>query len=207
MKRSKRAGLTLIELITGIAVLSVLSTIGMSILTEAMDGWSVAKIHRRLDHQAEDVFAQMRQDFDRVTSSALTGVSLIGGERRDDDANRTGLVRMDSFFILPVALAQENGPDKTASVMYHLGRGKADALLRTLGSLGANPPNGAEQALLEDSAPLNMRAEYLDAQGQWRPEWKEPRLPEAVRVSLTLCDANRPNEQIVRKSVFALHVK
>jgi len=209
MKRSQRAGLTLIELITGIAVLSILSTIGMGVLTSAMDGWSVAKIHRKLDLDAWDAFGQMRQDFDRVASSSLTGVSLAGGEHRNDDADRTGMTRMDSFFIVPVSAGQGKGADKMASVMYHLVReeGKPAVLRRTMGPLGANPPKGADLELLGGNTPLGLRAEFEDAQGQWHNEWKEPALPEAVRVSLTLCDANRPNEQIVRKSVFALHVK
>ncbi len=209
MKRANRSGLTLIELITGIAVLSVVSTIGMGVISGAMDGWSVAKINRNLDHNAQNVFDQMRGDFGRVAPSALTGVGLVGGELRSDDPDRTGATRMDSFFVLPVSNQQSQGADLMASVMYRLVReeGKPTILQRTMGPLGAKQPEGGALTLLAGSVPLGLRAEFQNAQGDWLKEWKEAGLPEAVRVSLTLRDENRPNEQIVRKSVFALHVK
>ncbi len=55
---------------------------------------------------------------------------------------------------------------------------------------------------------LAMRIEYSErrSDGSWFAAWTKPELPAAVRVSLTIMDPLRPNEQISRKTVFPIWV-
>ncbi len=209
MKRYHRSGMTLMELIVGLAVLAVISTLGIGVLIQAMEQWQLSRIYATLNLQADTVLDNMRQDFNHMLPASLSGVAISGGEQRRDDVSRTGSSQIDSFLVLPVRVPQEKGLPLSANAMYHVvAEEKGPATLRrTLGPLGSNPPAGATQPLLNGVSLLALRTEFQDAQGQWLSEWKAPVSPEAVRVSMTLCDANRPNEQIARKAVFALRVK
>lgn len=203
---SRRRGYTLMELLTVLAVLAVVSTIGMTILFRVNDYWNVTSIRSNLNAAAETAFATMQRDFDQVLSAKRSGISMTGS-RRLEEKKRYGLVQLeDDRVTLPVETVQpETGQIERYNVMYHIARdGSTPILMRTLGALGANPPAGANHVVLEGV--LSMRVEYHDGVS-WLPEWNQPLLPEAVRVWLVLINPDRPWEQISREAVFAIHVK
>jgi hypothetical protein len=174
-------------------------------------------IRTDLNNRADAIFAEMQRDFAQVLSPRLSGAPLVGEAREEEaplrngftpaEAKRFGVVRLENDrIILPAELAaRDSGAVERGNVMYEIDRsGARPALTRVLGALGANPPAGAKQTVAEGVAA--MRIEYQQG-GLWRTGWKQPALPESVRVSLTLADPDRPDEVIARKAVFAVHVQ
>lgn len=202
----RRNGFTLLELLTVIAVLAVVTTIGMRALFRISDLWRLSEIRMNLNARANQTFELMRHDFDQVLSAKLSGVPLRGAQHLEEK-KRFGRVRLENdLIILPVEYVNPlTHSVERQSVMYHINREAATpSLIRTLGALDALPPMGARQLVAEGV--IAMRLEYHDG-AEWMPEWNRAGLPEAVRVNLVLADANRPYEQIARKAVFAIHVK
>lgn len=207
MNRRSLRGMTLMELIISIAVLSVVSTIGMSAVFGIIDSQRAGSKYMNLDRQAEQVFDQMRQDAGRILSPKLSGAFVTGTESRIEDAHRKGTVTLEGAFTLPVAQPKDNGGSQAVSVSYHLVHepGKAPVLMRTASLLNIRPAKAADTPVSE--AVRMMRVEFQDVQGQWLNEWKAQAMPKAFRVSLMLADENGAGEQIARKAVFPVHVE
>jgi type II secretion system protein J len=203
---ARRRGYTLLELLTVLAVLAVLSTIGMSIFYRVTDLWHVTSLRNDLNASAVNAFEMMRRDFGQTLSAKLSGVPIVG-ERRLEEKKRYGLVQLedDRVTIQVQSAHPETGRIERFSALYKIDReAPVPALVRTLGALGANPPAGARQVVVEGV--LAMRLEYYDGMS-WQPEWKQAALPEAVRATLVMTDKDRPWEQISRQAEFAIHVK
>ena len=93
-----------------------------------------------------------------------------------------------------------------ASVSYHIERGDGSPrLVRQLeGGFGVEKPGGAIEPVAKGV--MSMRIDYFDG-AEWLPQWRQLEHPDAVRVSLTLQSPFRPDEQISRKSAFAIRVR
>lgn len=211
-----RRGFTLLELLTVMAVLSVLTAIGIGVFFRVSDEWRVSTLRMDLNARAENVFAVMRDDFGQVLSAKLSGAFLWGESRSQDvplkprgdgkERERSFQRLEDDRFVIPVEFKNpQTGHAERVSVMYHIDRsGDAPKLMRTMGALGPNPPDGAKQVVAEGV--LAMHVECEDGTG-WQQNWSQAPLPRAVRVSLTLMDLNRSWEQLSRKETFTIYVK
>lgn len=212
----RRDGFTLIELLTVLAVLAVVSTIGMSIFFKVSGEWRSSTLRLDLNALAGATFERLDRDFGHIASAKLSGEAFFGAQRSQDvpvkprgdgkDRERAFQRIEDDRLILP--LEQENPEThrvERMNVMYQIDRnGSVPALVRTMGSPGQMPPAGAQEKIAEGV--LAMRIEYDDG-ASWKPDWNQASLPEAVRVSLTLMSPDRPWEQIARKQDFTIHVK
>ncbi len=205
-RRTHGTGFSLLELMVVIALMSVVTTIGLGVFIRVSDLWGETVKRTDLHTDASRIFERMRDDFDHVVSARLSGVPLTGEERLDAK-NRYKLVQLESDrIVLPVE--QAAGPDtpqvQRVGVQYQIDRsGPAPVLVRTVGELGASPPAGARMEIAEGV--LSLRFEYHDG-AEWRAEWHEALLPEAVRVSMVLQDSERAWEQIARKAVYTIRV-
>jgi type II secretion system protein J len=206
MNRRRRLGFTLFELLTVIAVLGVVSTVGMRAFVIITGEWNTTTRRMALNTEAVRIFDSMKKDFGQVPPVALSGVSMQGEERLESN-QRYNLVRLeDDYFLLPVAGgAEAQSGAGIRMVKYHIGRkpGRGPRLLRTSWAAGGTPAAGVNLEI--SGSVLAMRVAFYDG-AAWQPEWRLETLPEAVAVSLTLADPERPWEQISRKAVFPVYV-
>ena len=205
MRRRRRSGFTLFEMLTVIAILAIVTTIGMRLFYRITDAWNTTALRMELNAQADTLFEIMSDDFSQVLSSELSGMPLVG-QSAVEEVKRYKRVRLENdCIILPIEYQNPLvGRTERTSVMYHIDRSKdSPKLIRTLGVLGKNPPAGAKQVVSENV--LSMRIEYNDGEA-WLPAWDRSKMPNAVRVSVVLTDANRTYEQIARRTVFTIQV-
>ncbi len=212
----RRAGFTLMELLTVLAVLSVVSTIGISLFFRINDEWRGTTLRLDLNSIAGRAFDRMERDFGHLASAKLSGAVLAGEQRSQDiplqprgmgkERERAFQRTEDDRIILPIEqINAETQRMERLNVMYQIDRsGVAPALTRTLGASDQMPPAGAKETIAEGV--LAMRIEY-DAGAGWQPNWSQAALPETVRVSLIVMSPDRPWEQLARKQVFSIHVK
>lgn len=203
MRRVWRSGgFTLIELIVVIGVLAVPATIGTIMLSRITDAWRTESARSDLSARAEYVFSQMRQDVSSAVSAGVSGSAIKGMVQTAEDERYHRVPLEDDRFFIPAMLPAADGTPQRADVGYYVDREDGECrLMRTVRVSGAT-----------DSVPqpvaagvLAMRVEYAGGQG-WQEGWSSGINPDAVRVSLVLLSADRPWEQVVRSSVFPVHV-
>jgi len=98
----RRKGFTLFELLVVIAVLSVVSTIGVQMFGVVSDGWRTQDRRVALANTADQAIDRMRDDFAQVVSAKMGGVA-ISGEQRMEEKRREGRVSLeDDRITLPV---------------------------------------------------------------------------------------------------------
>ncbi len=213
MKRPQQnRGFSLMELILSIGILGVVSTLGISILTQVYSLWGETSVQARLNENAEQAFNTLRTDLAEVLPSYLATRPLRGVSTllHDDDERYWGITFHDDRVIFPAFVPQSNaeGTSPTpALVMYHVDR-MSGALVRTTGNLDAEFPEGARSA--EAEGVLHFLIEYMDAEegrGIWETSWTDEKHPAALRVTLVLQDPDRPLEQVARKAVIPVHVR
>ena len=78
MDARRNRGFTLVELILVIAILGVLSTIGVVMFGRINNLWTQTRNKTELDARAEYALEQVRQDIAAFVSPALTGAPLQG---------------------------------------------------------------------------------------------------------------------------------
>ncbi len=206
MNRSRPpCGFTLLELLTVIALMGVATTMGITMLFKVSDAWRETTRRMELDELASRIFNEMRKDFALVVSPAVDGASIRGSGRTATDDRFHRVPLEDDRMTLPVSLPlKPDEPPRRVDVTYRIDRqdGKT-ALLRTI-----NLPGEAGAPIKVADGVLAMRIEYSErrSDGSWFAAWTKPELPAAVRVSLTIMDPLRPNEQISRKTVFPIWV-
>ncbi|MBI2435096.1 MAG: prepilin-type N-terminal cleavage/methylation domain-containing protein [Candidatus Hydrogenedentes bacterium] len=207
--RRDSRGFSLIEMLTVIALLAVMTTIGVNVFVTITGGWTQARKRSDLDNKAQTVFSTIKQDVEKLLSQRLSGVPLVGEQQSYQvGAAASPFYRIsfeDDRMVLPIQdLDPVSGKTTDQNVMYHIDRtGETPALARVLGALGANPPAGATAA--QWPGVYSMRVEYFDGEN-WQPKWDQPALPRSVRVSLMIVDETRIDEQIARRATFGIHV-
>lgn len=215
------AGFSLIELLVVMAILSVVTALGTQTFFGVTDAWGKSKIRKELESTATRAFEDMALDFADVLSADLSGIPLIGIRGDWESREQPYLDRVllaDDSVVLPI---QSSGigerPLTGGTVMYRVMREKEPgdekrnhSLVRTVGNLGAKrPPEGGRLDIIApgDADVLRLRIEYADDEGKWCRVWRRPKLPRAVRVSMTLAHPVRFDIQIARKAVFAINVR
>lgn len=212
-RRRDISGFSLIELIVVLALLSVVSTLGLVAFFRVDARWRTDQVRGRLYASADAIFAEMREDFGRVLSSRLSGVPVRGVSNTYVDAREGSrfwhMGFEDDQFILPVeSWNPVTGLIERHNVMYQIARDTGGCrLVRRYGALEEPVPAGASADLHSAAAEvLALCAEYSDGTS-WQRGWNRPDAPRAVRVSLTLMDKNRYYEQISQKAVFTINAR
>lgn len=200
--RCKTHGFTLLELLTVLGVLSVVTAIGIRAFFAVSDGWKTISIRSALDVRAITIMESLRHDFDQVLSPFRSGVSLKGFEGTTQSS--TGNFDSDGVAFPIEYVNPLTGQVERAMVAFELSRQGSPVLERVVHALDA-PPTTGNRAIVGEGA-MAMRIEFNDGM-TWVRGWDDVRLPKAVRVSLVLQDADRPWEQISRTAVFTIFVE
>lgn len=213
-RRAATAGFTLIELLVVMAVMGVVTTLGVQTFIGITSAWSVAKTQSEMDAAAYDVFESIRRDFEDILSANLSGVSVRGIDRTTTDQSYFQRILEDDQVIIPV---QNSGAApgqrrlKGGTVGYRVMRSEGmHRLVRTVGDLSPTAfPIGGTTPIIKAYDVIRFELEFLsgDSEEGWVNEWIRPEHPAVVRVSLTLADPDSKGVQISRKAVFPVHVE
>lgn len=197
----KRRGFTLVEILTVLAVLGVLSTIGVVMFGKIMDYRKRGDVIQNLNTRFLEIVVRMEEDFQQIASPSLSGCRIFG-ERHVEEQKRYQAVPLDDDkLILPLIVCNSSGRMKLVKVKYYIDRmlGGAPKLVRVMGDASSNSIDGAKEILV--SGALAMRIFYFDGEN-WVDSWNRDYYPKGVKICLVLADENRPWEQVVREKVF-----
>jgi len=206
---TKRLGFTLLELLTVLAIMSVVSTLGVTAFVDMSGLWSDTTAGMELTDKCVDIFGSIRDDVDRVASAQRTGHSVSGIDRLETAPEK--LIKrhnpQDDSVILPILQRNRGtGPWEQISVMYSIERGEGvPKLIRTVGPTDGSTPAAGKMVVGEHVIAMNIS--YLDNGKVWEDSWSRPDLPTAIRVSISVGRPNRPSEHVTREAVFPIHVK
>jgi prepilin-type N-terminal cleavage/methylation domain-containing protein len=215
--RANRVGFSLLELLVVISVMGVVTGIGVRTFFGMASAWNDLKSMADLDRIAYSAFQEMQEDFADVVSAELSGVP-IRGLTREHKYDLLLASYQDDQIVLPTQTSVVGERNLAGgSVRYHVARDGAEGthhLVRYAGVLTAESPVDLPKLIIDNANVLSLRFEFLveeeslggDA-GGWQLGWDSLGLPAAVRVSLTLADANRTDLQVSRKMVFPIHVR
>ena len=207
-----RHGFTLLELMVVIMIIGVVSTLGTTAFVTVTTAWNDQRALVELDAMAEEVFSAIERDLSDTLSHDLSGV-VISGASRDaiDHRSVPAAHNADDTLIIPIQGAAEGRiRQQSGMVGYRVDRSATtQTLVRTKGGLNENFPATGSQPIVPGAQILAFRVEYLstDSTKLWVKEWHGRSHPQAVRVSITLADLDRPDRQLSRKSVLRVHVR
>lgn len=201
---TKRGGFTLLELLVVIALMGVVGTLGTQLFVSMSTSWGSVLQRTKLDEQADNVFEQMRHDFEKVVSPRLTGVSMTGADQTAEEErfwNQTLGNDTLTFAVLEMVDRRQE-TFRCVQAKYYVDRTEGkDLLTREVNDFGLP---ASDKVVLGDDV-VSLCLEYLAADGTWAQAWDRPELPQAVRVSMTLVNPDSL-EQVTRKAVFPVRV-
>jgi len=201
-------GFTLIELLVVIGLLGVVTTLGMTTLFSVSGAWELMSIRAELDARADVIFDTMQRDLSEIVASSLSGASVRGAVHTAKDERFFGVPLQDDRITIPVALPPEPGASpRRVDVGYAIDRKNGShRLVRTTTLAGSAEPQQTTVTVADGV--LAMAIEYREkgAGSAWQAPWHLDTLPGAIRVSVTLADPNRPNEQLSRMAAFPIYV-
>ena len=182
-------GFTLVELILVIAILGILTTMGVVMFGRINNAWTLTRNRTELDAKAEYALDQIRQDLTDLVSPALTGAPLQGADAAVPDAAFPGANAASDTLIIPIR-------GETPA-------GAARVLTRTqTGLYGETQETAPPATVAEGVAQFNVQ--FLGPDAQWLDAWETAAPPAAVRVSLVVANPDRPERQVARETVFAV---
>lgn len=204
---SRRSGFTLFELLVVIAVLSVVSGLGVYTYIGFSSLWRDQRARAELDQQAALVFQWLRRDAANLLPAHWDGAGILGEEGAYQDPRYLRVTLQSDQLTLPVrGVHPETSLPEYYRARYHIVReGGVPALHRTLGGMDTVYANGASTPIARGV--MDLHFEYHDGR-EWVAGWQREEHPEAVRVSITL-GAGEPeyHEQISRAAVIPLRVR
>jgi prepilin-type N-terminal cleavage/methylation domain-containing protein len=175
-KRWRTFGFTIWELLVSMAIIGVISGLGLRTYFSAIDYYGQARSEGQADLVAQAALQSMREDITSVLPSSLTGVNIIGG------LDERGGGETDSRLVLPASVPTfADGRSAAATVMYNVRRIQSNA------------------RLVRTSVPL-----YEDLPSdEWLNRWSadKDRSPAAIRVTLTLKEADKIRAPLITRSV------
>ncbi len=197
-------GFTLVELILVIAILGILTTMGVVMFGRINNAWTLTRNRTELDAKAEYALDQIRQDLTDLVSPALTGAPLQGADAAVPDAAFPGANAASDTLIIPIRGETPAGAEMLAAAKYAVqAAGGARVLTRTqTGLYGETQETVPPATVAEGVAQFNVQ--FLGPDGQWLDAWETAAPPAAVRVSLVVANPDRPERQVARETVFAV---
>jgi len=205
--REHNQGFTLLELILVVALLSVVTSLGVSIFMKVSDAWDVTHAQTEMEARAGYLFDQMGQDFGQMVSHKLTGASIVSESQTAQDTRFFRIPLRDDRVTIPVELAPRPGqPPQRVEVTYNIERKDgACTLMRSTRVAGAKGP-GTSVAVADGVIAMGIEYAGKTPGSAWQAPWTQAGIPGAVRVNVTLMDPDRIGQQISRKAVFPILV-
>lgn len=205
--REHHRGFTLLELILVVALLSVVTSLGVSIFVKVSDAWDVTHARTEMDARAGYIFSQMGQDFGQMVSHKLAGANIVSESQTAQDKRFFRIPLRDDRVTIPVQLASQPGqPPQRAEVTYSIDRkDETCTLMRSTRVVGAKGP-GTSVAVAEGVLAMGIEYAGKTPGSAWQAPWTQAGIPGAVRVNVTLMDPDRIGQQISRKAVFPILV-
>jgi prepilin-type N-terminal cleavage/methylation domain-containing protein len=201
-----KRGFTLVELLVVIAVLAVVSSIGVQMFSVIGDRQRTQQIRLDLAGKTDQALEIIRRDVARVISARLGGVAIAGESRMDESRRFGNVILEDDRITLPVQDAiGGKAPDRYLSTFVIDRSGAAPRLVKHFAPLGGKPTDTPSFDLVKDLHVQSLRIEYFDG-AAWQRAWSAATHPRAVRVSLVAVDSNRPYEQLARTLVIPVQV-
>ena len=109
LKNFQTRGFTLFELLVVLAVMSVVSTIGVTAYSRVTGVWRISAMRMELGSTADNIFDTIRRDLENVASSRRTGQVIQGIDVLSEDA-MFGRVPLDNDrIVLPIVQVGLNG--------------------------------------------------------------------------------------------------
>jgi len=194
-RRRLNAGFTLSELLVSIAIIGVVSGLGLRTYFTAIEYYGLARSEGESDLAAQNALQTIRDDVSAVLPSSLTGVSIVGTVKKRGDV-------VDSDLVLPVSVPTfVDGRTAAAWVKYDVRRiNDTVRLVRTAVPLHTKIPANAGTDVVAGVIAFN--AKYLDEEGAWNDTWPTGSSPIAVRVSLTLKDSDSIAAPAITRSLL-----
>ena len=201
-KRSQ-AGFSLIELLTVIAVMGVVTTLGTRMFIWVSSEWNTTRTQMELNVRATQIIDSVREDCSHILSSRLTQQGIVG-VNAEEKVKTYELIQLDDDSIqLPVQIMDTTtGKTERNLVTYRIDRTEEQRqLVRESKALNGE----ANGTTLVAEGVLALSIEYKDG-AEWRLNWAKKTMPDALRISVTLQDPARTREQISRQAVIAIQV-
>ena len=199
------SGFSLVELVVAIALIGVVSSIGVSIFMKMSTLWGNAQLRTRLDARAENAFDRMRRDLADLMPSSVAGCALVGTEGQYVDEERFWGTELAADTLLFPMRTGEEQTGNGVLIQYELDRSLCELVIST-GPLSGGAPTERRAVVAEGVLQFNV--EYAGGtEPGWKRSWTSPEMPQALRVTLVVMDLDRPHEQAVRRAVFPVHVQ
>ena len=219
--RSNRNGFTLLELLIVMGLLSVVTALGMSVFVSVDREWDVRRAEAEMEAMAVNVFEDLERDMNDVLSAEVSGYSLRGVDSEKVILNSVPKAYWpNDEFVVPVqGTGSGNAMLYGRNVRYYVGIQSSDAENNSQGSYYSivrtedkidvqTPTRGAIKVTPDNTNVTGFQVEYaVHGSDEWTQEWSRDELPAAIRVSISLQYASRPDVQIARKRVFPIHVR
>lgn len=205
MDARRNRGFTLVELIFVMAILGVLTTMGVVTFGRINTLWAQTRSRTELDARAEYALEQIRQDMVAFVSPELTGAPLQGTNSISSDAAFPGADLASDTLLIPIRGTTPAGSELLAAVQYSVEADGAERVLtRTRMGLYGEPTEANPVNVV--SGIVHFNVQYAGPEGIWQDAWDSLEPPSAVRVSLVVAEPERPERQVARESIFAVRV-
>jgi len=168
-------GFTLLELLVVIALMGVVSTLGLRLFFEMTESWRMVRERVDLDAVAAGIFDDIGKSFDAIVPPRLSGLSLKGIDHVvQDDARFWGQPLNSDILEFPVLVPTSGTATRCVLVRYYVGRDAAagDTLQRSLRDFGVSADKAASAEVAKYV--VRFEAEYLAPDGQWLAAWDRP---------------------------------
>jgi prepilin-type N-terminal cleavage/methylation domain-containing protein len=176
--QNRRAGFTLAELLMSIAIIGVVSGLGLRAYILAIDYYGEARSEGETDQAIQTALRSIEVDITSALPSSITGVGIAGTKQPHEGGE-------DAVLVVPTSVpAMTTGRATAVWVKYEVRRDTDGVqLVRTAVPLHQPfPPNGGAQVLAGVHA---FRVEYLNEAGTWLEQWPGNASPVAVRITVT----------------------
>lgn len=212
--REKKGGFTLLEVLVSIAILGVVTSLGVQAFFGLTGAWRETRRLAELEVATQAALDRMGDTFATAIASSLAR-QAIQGERRDTtDPRFWDTVLANDRVAFPVYIESAGGETVPARVTFAVERDQlGNDLVRVEMPLDDTTGESKQTRILEKGDVLRLRFEYADPDtGQWLETWSKAQMPGAVRVSMAVAYRERipvpgaPRTQIARKAVFPIRV-
>ena len=200
----RRAGFTLFELLVVIALMGVVTTLGLQTYGSMTTRWNDAQARSNMQSAAGRALESIRRDIAMAPPASFTGQGMLGepGTARHEDLF-WGVDLADDSFVVPVP--DPDDPGRLLLIRYFIERGRTTARLVRVAS-AADEGQNSRVVVAENVVAMAARFRETPT-SPWEAAWNHNRMPAQVAISLVMMDPRNPGSQIARREVVSVHAR